>query len=118
MPLTKITFAPGIHREGTQFTAGPSWFDCDKVRFRKGRVEQIGGWEKYTVNSYKGVARSLFDWGTAAAAKYLGIGTNLKFYVESGGGLNDITPLRLTTAAGDITVSATDGLMVRSASTI
>jgi hypothetical protein len=107
--LRRIRFKSGIDREGTQFTAGPGWYDCDKIRFRKGRIEQIGGWVKYTIESYKGVARSLHDWGTAAAAKYLGIGTNLKFYVESGGGLNDITPLRLTTAAGDITVSATDG---------
>ena len=109
MALTRIRFKPGIDREGTQFTAGPGWYDGDKIRFRKGRVEQIGGWAKYTVNTYIGVARSLLDWGTAAAVRYLGVGTNLKFYVENGGALNDITPLRATTAAGDVVVSAADG---------
>ena len=109
MPLTKIPFAPGIHKEGTQYTAGTSWFDGDKIRFRKGRVEQIGGWVKYTDTSYKGVCRSLFDWGTAAASKYLGMGTNLKFYVEVGQALLDITPIRETTGLGDCKFTAATG---------
>lgn len=107
--LRKIVFAPGINKEGTQYSAGQSWWDCDKVRFRKGRPEAVGGWEKYTDASYKGVARSLFDWGTAAAKSYLGIGTNLKTYIETGGAIYDITPIRLTTSGGDVTFSATTG---------
>jgi hypothetical protein len=101
--LSKIKFRPGIYKESSQYAAGPSWFDSDKVRFRKGYPEQIGGWTKYITSSYKGVCRSLFDWGTAASKKYLGIGTNLKFYVEQGGALTDITPIRATTSAGDVT---------------
>jgi len=109
MPLAKIIFRPGIEREGTQLTAGPGWYDMDKMRFRQGRPEKIGGWEKFSASVIKGVARSLFDWSTAASAAYLGIGTNLKFYVESGGAYNDITPIRLTTAAGDATFAAVNG---------
>lgn len=109
MPLSKVQFRAGINKEGTQFSASPSWFDADKIRFRKGRVEQIGGWAKYTETSYKGVARSLFDWGTSGAAIYMGIGTNLKFYVETGLTITDITPIRATTAAGDVTFAAVNG---------
>lgn len=109
MTLSRLKFKPGIDKEGTQFSAGPGWYDCNHIRFRKGRVESIGGWEYYTANSYKGVARSLYDWGTADAAQYLGVGTNLKFYVEIGGSLSDITPIRATTAASDVTFAASAG---------
>jgi len=107
--LTKIAFKPGIDKEGTEYSADSGWFDGDKIRFRKGRVETIGGWAKYISAAIKGVARSLFDWGSAVGNKYLGIGTNLKFYVETGGALSDITPIRATTAAGDVTFAATNG---------
>lgn len=100
--LHKIKFAPGINREGTQYSVGQGWWDCDKVRFRMGRPEQIGGWQKYIDASYLGVCRSLQDWSTASATNYLGIGTNLKFYVETGGVLVDITPLRATTSVGTL----------------
>lgn len=96
MALTKIKFAPGIHKESTQYDIGPTWWDCDKVRFRKGRPEEIGGWDKYSTTSYMGIARSLYDWTTADSAQYLGIGTNLKFYVEFGGNFYDVTPIRET----------------------
>lgn len=92
MPLSKIAFAPGIDKEGTQYTADSGWFDSDKIRFRKGRVESIGGWAKYVETTIKGVCRSLFDWGAASGDKYLGIGTNLKFYIENGGSIFDVTP--------------------------
>lgn len=106
MPLEKIPLIPGIHREGTQYSEGASWWDCDKIRFRKGLPEKIGGWVKYISTSYMGVARSLFDWGTGASIRYLGIGTNLKFYVETGEVLSDITPLRKpATAASSVTFS-------------
>ena len=109
MALTKIAFKPGIDKEGTQYSADSGWFDSDKIRFRKGRVETIGGWAKYVTSTIMGVCRSLKDWGTATGAKYLGIGTNLKVYVESGGAIFDITPIRATTAAGDVTFSASSG---------
>ena len=109
MALTKIAFSPGINKEGTEYSADSGWFDGDKVRFRKGRVETIGGWTKYISTAIQGVARSLFDWGSADGDKYLGVGTNLKFYVESGGIIADVTPLRETTSAGDVTFAASNG---------
>ena len=109
MALTKIQFKPGIDKEGTEYGADSGWFDADKVRFRKGRVETIGGWRKYVSTAIKGVARSLFDWGSADGDKYLGVGTNLKFYIESGGTVADVTPIRQTTSAGDVTFAASNG---------
>ena len=109
MALQKIDFAPGINKEGTQYTADSGWYDADKVRFRKGKPEKIGGWEKYTSSSYKGIARSILDWVTGVGTKYFGIGTNLKFYVAAGSEYSDITPLRATTSAGDATFAATNG---------
>jgi hypothetical protein len=107
--LTKIAFKPGVDKEGTQYSADSGWFDSDKIRFRKGRVETIGGWAKYVNTAIMGVCRSLKDWGAASGAKYLGVGTNLKVYVESGGAVSDVTPIRATTAAGDVTFSASSG---------
>ncbi len=109
MALTKVQFKPGIDKEGTEYSADSGWFDGDRVRFRKGRAETIGGWTKYVGGAIKGVARSLFDWGSADGNKYLGIGTNLKVYVENGGAIFDITPIRQTTSAGDVTFAATNG---------
>lgn len=108
MPLTKIGFAPGVDKEGTQYTADSGWFDSDKIRFRKGRVEKIGGWQKYTPDVIKGVCRSLMDWGSKDGTTFLGVGTNLKFYIESGGVVNDVTPIR-TTTTNAATFSATNG---------
>lgn len=109
MTVSKIAFNPGINKEGTQYSADSGWFDSDKIRFRKGRVETIGGWAKYVESTIKGICRSLFDWGASSGDKYLGIGTNLKFYVETGSAVFDVTPIRLTTSAGDVTFSATNG---------
>ena len=64
MALTKIQFAPGVDKEGTEYTADSGWFDSDKIRFRKGRPEKIGGWQKYSQNAFLGLCRSLFDWGS------------------------------------------------------
>lgn len=107
--LVKYEFKPGVDKEGTQFTAGAGWYDSDKVRFRKGRAEQIGGWQKYSNNTFLGISRSLLDWVAAAAIKYLGVGTTLKFYVNEGDAFYDVTPIRETTAAGDVTFSASNG---------
>ena len=109
MPLQKIQFNPGVDREGTEYTADSGWFDSDKIRFRKGRPEKIGGWTKYTETSFLGVCRSVHAWASLAAVKYIGLGTNLKFYVVEGVKPNDITPLRATTSAGDVTFSASSG---------
>jgi len=109
MPLSKIRFNPGIDKEGTEYTADAGWYDGDKVRFRKGRPEKIGGWVKLTQNYFLGVCRSLFDWASLEFLRYIGVGTNLKFYVSEGNDYSDITPIRTTTAAGAVTFSATDG---------
>ena len=109
MPLRKIQFAPGIDKEGTEYTADSGWFDSDKIRFRKGRPEKIGGWAKLNTTAFLGVCRSLFSWASLEAIKYIGVGTHLKFYVIEGVAPNDITPIRSTTSAGDVTFSATNG---------
>lgn len=111
MPLTKIQFAPGVDKEGTQYTADSGWFDSDKIRFRKGRVEKIGGWEKYVSSALKGVVRSIRDFGATTGERFVGIGTNLKIYLETGSVVYDITPIRATTT-GEVTFSATDGSSV------
>jgi hypothetical protein len=109
MPLQKIIFKPGINREGTAYDNEGGWFDCNLVRFRKGRPEKFGGWEKLTSSTYEGTARALHSFISLGGTKYLGIGTHLKYYIESGGNFNDITPIRLTTSAGDVTFSASNG---------
>ena len=107
--LVKYKFAPGVNKEGTEYTADSGWFDSDKIRFRKGRPEQIGGWQKYSSNTFLGICRSLHDWKAAAATDYLGLGTTLKYYVNRGDAYYDITPIRVTTAAGDVTFAAVNG---------
>ena len=109
MPLTKLQFRPGINREITSYSNEGGWVDCDKVRFRFGYPEKIGGWEKYSGNSYEGSARALHNWIALDGSNYLGVGTHLKYYIEEGQTFSDITPIRATTAAGDVTFSATDG---------
>ena len=109
MPLQKTVFRPGINREGTAYDNEGGWFDCNLVRFRKGRPEKFGGWEKLTTNTYLGTARALHAWIALEGTKYLGVGTHLKYYVQDGSAFNDITPIRSTTSAGDVTFSATNG---------
>jgi len=109
MPLQKLIFRPGINREGTAYDNEGGWFDCNLVRFRKGRPEKFGGWEKLTSSTYEGTSRALHSFISLGGTKYLGIGTHLKYYIESGGNFNDITPIRLTTSAGDVTFSASNG---------
>jgi hypothetical protein len=109
MALTKIQFSPGVDKEGTEYTADAGWFDSDKIRFRQGRPEKIGGWQKYSDNSFLGICRSIFDWASLESIKYIGLGTNLKFYVTQGTSFNDVTPIRSTTSAGDVTFAAVNG---------
>ena len=103
MPLQKLTFRPGINREGTAYDNEGGWFDCNLVRFRKGRPEKFGGWEKLTSNTYLGTARALHPWISLEGTKFLGLGTTWKYYIEAGNAFNDITPIRATTSAGDVT---------------
>jgi hypothetical protein len=109
MPLQKTVFRPGINREGTAYDNEGGWFDCNLVRFRKGRPEKFAGWEKLTSNTYLGTARALHAWIALEGTKYLGVGTHLKYYIQDGSAFNDITPIRSTTSAGDVTFSATNG---------
>ena len=109
MPLTKIKFAPGVNKEGTEYSADAGWFSADKIRFRQGRPEKIGGWVKYSDTSFLGICRSIHDWASLESIRYIGLGTNLKFYVVEGNSFNDITPIRSTTSAGDVTFAATNG---------
>ena len=109
MPLTKLQFRPGINREITAYSNEGGWVDCDKIRFRFGYPEKIGGWEKYGSAAYLGSARALHNWIALDGSNYLGVGTHLKYYIEEGQAFNDITPIRATTAAGDVTFAATNG---------
>ena len=111
MPLTKLQFKPGIDREATSYSNEGGWRECDKVRFRFGFPEKIGGWTRYTSSTYQGTARDLHPWVALDGSRYLGVGTHLKYYIVEGGSLFDITPIRATQAAGSSAVvfSATNG---------
>ena len=111
MPLTTLRYKPGVNRDVTSYTNEGGWVDSDKVRFRLGFPEKIGGWVKYSLNTYLGSARSLFPWTALDSTKFLGVGTNLKFYVLEGNAFNDITPIRVTTT-GEATFSVGDGFTV------
>jgi hypothetical protein len=110
MPLKKILFRPGVNRENTRYAsealgsvnsgtnAAGGWYESEKVRFRAGTPEKIGGWTRISDETYEGVCRSLWNWVTLGGANLIGVGTNLKFYIELGGEYNDITPLRVVPA--------------------
>ena len=109
MPLSKLQFKPGVNREVTAYTNEGGWFDIDYVRFQKGFPEKIGGWQKRSSNSFLGTCRALHPWVSLNLDQYLGVGTHLKYYIDEGGYYNDVTPIRATTAAGDVTFAATNG---------
>ena len=100
MPLQKILFKPGVNRENTRYTTEGGWYECDKIRFRQGNPEVIGGWEPVSGYTYQGVCRSLWNWTSLAGANYVGVGTNVKFYIEQGGYYYDITPIASTATLG------------------
>jgi hypothetical protein len=118
MPLQKILFKPGVNRENTRYTTEGGWYECDKVRFRQGTPEKIGGWQRISATTFLGVCRSLWNWVTLGSQNLIGVGTHLKFYIENGGAYNDITPLRkpaatlgnnpFSTTSGSTTVVVTD----------
>lgn len=96
MALRKLEFKPGINREKTRATNAENWYECDKVRFRQGFPEKINGWSRISANTFLGVCRSLWNWVTLTGLNLVGVGTNIKFYIEKGGAYYDITPLRAT----------------------
>ena len=96
MPLTKINFQPGVNKESTSYGAEAGWFDSNLIRFRKGHPEKMGGWTKLSGAVLDGVGRSLHMWSALDGSKYMGIGTDTKFYIEEGAAYNDITPVRRT----------------------
>ena len=100
MPLTRVQFKPGVNRESTSFANEQGWFDSDLIRFRKGRPEKLGGWTKISADTLTGTTRSLHAWITLGALKLMGVGTNVKFYIEQGTQYNDITPIRSTATLG------------------
>lgn len=128
MALQKLQFRPGVNRESTTLANEGGFFDCEKIRFRSGSAEKLGGWDtdagstdstlKPPVNlaplkppSYWGTARSMWNWITLSGYNLLALGTNLKYYIQNGTGgtFYDITPLRQTTSAGDVSFSASSG---------
>ena len=111
MPLQKILFKPGLNLENTRYTTEGGWYDCEKVRFRQGTPEKIGGWAPvYTpVNKFVGYCRSLWSWAALNSVVYVGVGTNLKFYIYQGGYYNDITPIRVYKSALSGPFAATAG---------
>jgi hypothetical protein len=96
MPLSKLVFKPGVNRDQTDYASEGGWYEMDKVRFRSGFPEKIGGWTVKTISPYVGIARSLFTWATTDNGRIIGIGTNEKMYASAGSNVNDITPIRVT----------------------
>jgi hypothetical protein len=96
MPLQTLQLRPGINREGTTLANEGGWFECDKIRFRSGYPQKLGGWSPISSSTYEGTARALINWVTLRGYNLLGVGTNLKYYVESGGTFYNITPIRST----------------------
>jgi hypothetical protein len=94
--LKKILFKPGVNKENTRYTNENGWYVSDKVRFRQGTPEKIGGWQRISANTFQGVCRSLWNWVTLTFQNLMGVGTNLKYYIERDGSYNDITPIRST----------------------
>jgi hypothetical protein len=117
MPLKKLQLKSGVNREGTRYSTEGGWFSCDKIRFRSGQPEKIGGWQQVTNDQFLGVCRSLWAWAALDGTRYVGLGTNLKYYIAlaGGGAYNDVTPIRETailnnpfTGNGTTTVTVTD----------
>ena len=116
MPLQKILFKPGVNKENTRYTTEGGWYEADKVRFRQGNPEVIGGWQPFSAATFQGVCRSLWNWVTLGGDNLIGVGTNLKFYLNQGGVYYDITPIRVSSTIntdpfagnGTTTVTVTD----------
>jgi len=127
MPLQKLAFRPGLNREGTDYANEGGWYDGDKIRFRSGFPEKIGGWSQLSNKQYLGIARNLWNWQALNGSNYLGVGTNIKYYIEVGGAYNDITPFvdvnnltnptsTITATTGSSTLTIVDGSYILSPS--
>ena len=112
MAFMKIAPKPGLFTDGTRYSAEGTWYDSDKVRFRKGFAEKIGGWTRSVQSTYLGTARKLHDWVTDEGDKYVGFGTNLKLYVNFGDNYYNITPTRTTITLGTDKIAAVSGTAV------
>tara|TARA_B100000212_G_scaffold342295_1_gene328686 strand:- start:784 stop:2937 length:2154 start_codon:yes stop_codon:yes gene_type:complete len=108
MAMKALKFKPGIIRDITSLSNENGYVDCDKIRFRNGYPEKLGGWVKFSSNTYQGSARRLHNWVALDGSDFLGIGSHLKYYIEEGQNFNDITPIRFETSAGDVTFTATE----------
>jgi len=100
MPLKKLKLNPGVNKENTRYTNENGWYECDKVRFRQGTPEKIGGWARISADTFLGVCRSLWNWVTLQSENLIALGTHLKFYIAKGGVYYDITPIRATATLG------------------
>ena len=131
MPLQKLTFRQGINREGTNYSNEGGWYDGDKIRFRSGFPEKLGGWVQLSTSTFQGICRALWSWvDLTGQNKYIGVGTNLKYYIEKSSSYYDITPIRKTvnpmannpfstsfsTLAADLTATATTLTLTSTAS--
>lgn len=106
MPFIKLQFRPGVNRDQTNYTNEGGWFACDKIRFRSGYPQKLGGWLHATTETFLGVCRQMFGWVTSFSDNFLAMGTSKKVYINTGAQYYDITPLRETTAPGAVTFSA------------
>ena len=112
MSFIKISPKPGVFTDGTRYSAEGTWYDTDKVRFRKGFAEKLGGWVKFIADSFLGTARSVHDWVTDGGSKYVGVGSHLKLYVALGGGYYDVTPLRSSVNLGSNPIATVNGTSI------
>jgi len=114
VPLKKILFKPGVNKENTRYTSENGWYVSDKVRFRQGTPEKIGGWAQISANTFLGICRSLWNWVTLGFQNLISVGTNLKYYIERGGTYYDITPIRsvVTLGANPFTGNGTTTVVV------
>jgi hypothetical protein len=118
MPLQKLQFKPGVDRENTRYAAEGGWYETNKVRFRRGMPQKIGGWVRLSSATFLGICRSMLNWVTLQGQNLVSVGTNLKYYIERGGAYFDITPIRSTvtltnpfdTTSGSAVVLVTDTL--------
>ncbi len=122
MPLQKLQFKPGVNRDQTNYTNEGGWFECDKIRFRSGYPQKLGGWLRYGTFTIIGICRQMFNWITTQSDNYLAMGTSKKVYLEAGTEIYDITPLQHTSttlgaAAGPFTATSGSSTLTVSYST-
>ena len=118
MPLQKLQFKPGLNRDQTNYTNEGGFYECDKIRFRSGYPQKLGGWLRYGIFTLIGVCRQMFNWITTESDNIMSMGTNAKLYLEAGGNLVDITPLRVTYVAGSVGHSTTNCFQTTNGSNI